>query len=465
LTNGNTSYIHRIDACFDLNRPILDPSKGRAYFAMGSNDQDFNSLSLIRNYVTRCIRGVPYNEWLLLNPGSSASDYFNESLNTTRELLNHYKQQLFEIKGGLDEMPKVSRIDNGDVQPYYLKGRGNFWFTTIHQLEHTVEQIMYLVDKDLLPTEFTTFAMHIKYKIVPKIANALQPQCVYFAKSDRSVGCPADVRMRYYMLDPWMIEEMYGLHNKLVYSAVEAPAVFGFAHALNPDLDFEGIQDAYFRGDVLQIDNLLTETALREIRKVALESTTFYDSKVGYLGSYMDDGLSSTWIRKLGRELQERLPRVLKDQPLRQAWFYKYDSEDEDNYQRGIKVHADLARVNLNIWLTPDEANLDKESGGLLIYDALPGGEEDFGFENFADWNNWENVEDMMKYLKDSNAKVTKVTNKQNRCAMFNSALLHETDKFKFKDGYLNRRINLTLLFGLDTVVDGKPTGVLTKFE
>jgi hypothetical protein len=44
-------------------------------------------------------------------------------------------------------MPKVSRIDNGDVQPYYLKGRGNFWFTTIHQLEHTVEQIMYLVDK------------------------------------------------------------------------------------------------------------------------------------------------------------------------------------------------------------------------------------------------------------------------------------------------------------------------------
>jgi hypothetical protein len=101
---------------------------------------------------------------------------------------------------------------------------------------------------DLLPTEFTTFAMHIKYKIVPKIANALQPQCVYFAKSDRSVGCPADVRMRYYMLDPWMIEEMYGLHNKLVYSAVEAPAVFGFAHALNPDLDFEGIQDAYFRG-------------------------------------------------------------------------------------------------------------------------------------------------------------------------------------------------------------------------
>jgi len=35
-----------------------------------------------------------------------------------------------------------------------------------------------------------------------------------------------------------------------------------------------------------------------------------------------------------------------------------------------------------------------------------------------------------------------------NRCVMFNSALLHETDHFEFKKDYRSRRINLTLLFG-----------------
>ena len=37
---------------------------------------------------------------------------------------------------------------------------------------------------------------------------------------------------------------------------------------------------------------------------------------------------------------------------------------------------------------------------------------------------------------------------KQNRAAIFDSKRLHATDKYTFKDGYENRRINLTLLFG-----------------
>ena len=37
---------------------------------------------------------------------------------------------------------------------------------------------------------------------------------------------------------------------------------------------------------------------------------------------------------------------------------------------------------------------------------------------------------------------------RQNRLVMFNSNLIHTTDRFHFKPGYQNRRINLTLLFG-----------------
>jgi hypothetical protein len=31
-------------------------------------------------------------------------------------------------------------------------------------------------------------------------------------------------------------------------------------------------------------------------------------------------------------------------------------------------VHADSAAVNVNIWITDDEANLDQNSGGLVVY-------------------------------------------------------------------------------------------------
>ena len=39
---------------------------------------------------------------------------------------------------------------------------------------------------------------------------------------------------------------------------------------------------------------------------------------------------------------------------------YNYD----DTYQKGIKLHGDEAAVNCNLWITPDDANLDEESGG-----------------------------------------------------------------------------------------------------
>ena len=34
----------------------------------------------------------------------------------------------------------------------------------------------------------------------------------------------------------------------------------------------------------------------------------------------------------------------------------------------GIDMHADPARITVNMWLTPDDANLDPESGGLVVY-------------------------------------------------------------------------------------------------
>ena len=48
----------------------------------------------------------------------------------------------------------------------------------------------------------------------------------------------------------------------------------------------------------------------------------------------------------------------------------------------GINIHADFAAVNVNFWITPDEANLDPESGGLVIWDKPAPLEWDFAQYN-----------------------------------------------------------------------------------
>ena len=52
------------------------------------------------------------------------------------------------------------------------------------------------------------------------------------------------------------------------------------------------------------------------------------------------------------------------------------------------------------------------------------------------------------EFLAQAGAKPVTVPYRANRAVIFDSDLFHETDKFSFKDGYLNRRINLTLLYG-----------------
>ena len=89
-----------------------------------------------------------------------------------------------------------------------------------------------------------------------------------------------------------------------------------------------------------------------------------------------------------------------------------------------------------------DEANLDPKEGGLYVYDKQPP-----DTWNFAEANRKSTK--ITKFLEEEpKAKKIVVPYKRNRCVMFHSNLFHETGKLRFKPGFLNRRINLTLLFG-----------------
>ena len=54
----------------------------------------------------------------------------------------------------------------------------------------------------------------------------------------------------------------------------------------------------------------------------------------------------------------------------------------------------------------------------------------------------------IQEYLESVGSQPTRYPYRANRAVIFDSDLFHATDQPKFRDGYLNRRINVTLLYG-----------------
>jgi hypothetical protein len=207
---------------------------------------------------------------------------------------------------------------------------------------------------------------------------------------------------------------------------------------VNPELDFEAIQDRYLASEpnALAIDNLLTPQALAAVRRFCRESTFWNNIKGGYLGAYFFDGFCSELLLRLAWELRQAMPRVIGDHSLSMMWGFKCDST-----LPGLAVHADAAAVNVNFWITEDEANLDPEGGGLQVYqDDAP---THWDFRAFND-----DPGKIHAHLKSIGSVPTRYPYRANRAVIFDSDLFHATDSPRFREGYLNRRINITLLYG-----------------
>eukprot|EP00536_Pseudo-nitzschia_multiseries_P005610 jgi/Psemu1/12967/gm1.12967_g len=209
-------------------------------------------------------------------------------------------------------------------------------------------------------------------------------------------------------------------------------------------LDTDQVQKDWIdSGGIVVVDNVLSKETLELIQqKILWESTVWYQTKLpqrfgGYTGAYIDDGLHQRILLQLSVELRKLLPDIFDGHPLKYMWAYKYDSE-----YGGINLHADEAAVNVNLWLTPNDANLDPNSGGLVIYTVKPPQDWDFELYNRDTDFVYEHL------IQPSGFANVTVPFRENRAVIFDSALFHTTDEFKFRKGYKNRRINLTLLYG-----------------
>jgi hypothetical protein len=188
---------------------------------------------------------------------------------------------------------------------------------------------------------------------------------------------------------------------------------------------------------IVVVDDLLMPEALSRLRTFCLESTIWNDiHDEGYLGAMPESGFAPPLLAQIADELRSSYPAIFGSHPLLHHWAFKYDST-----MSGIRVHADFAAVNVNFWITPDEANLDPEHGGLVIWDVAAPLDWDFMKYNAAE-------SEIRDYLRDTSAKSIIVPYRANRAVIFDSDLFHETDAIRFRDGYENRRVNVTMLYG-----------------
>jgi tetratricopeptide (TPR) repeat protein len=216
-----------------------------------------------------------------------------------------------------------------------------------------------------------------------------------------------------------------------------APTAAGQA-VLHPKLDVKQIENTYLKSkpNLVVVDQLLAASALEDLRRFCRQSTVWNNIQAGYLGAYFYDGFACEPLLRLAKELRERLPRVVRGLPLQMLWGYKYDHQ-----LQGIGVHADAAAVNVNFWITEDEANLEPAGGGLLVYrhTAPP----DWEFERFN-----RDPAAILRFLEQAGGEPIRIPHRANRAVIFDSDLFHATDALRFREGYRNRRINITLLYG-----------------
>lgn len=288
--------------------------------------------------------------------------------------------------------------------------------TSKAKLLHDAEQIRYLAANHRIPEDVSDAAA-----IYDALIQSAPPSCT----PTESFDFPPDERRK--------IARTY---NRLIYLNEGARCA---GPAVNPALDSHKIQADYNarKPEITYFDDFLTEDALHRLRAYCLESTiwyTRYDN--GYLGAMLGDGFASPLLAQIVDELPQALPDIFGGHKLKQAWAFKYDSE-----LTGINLHADFAAVNVNFWITPDDALEDPEAGGLIVWDKEA--PLDWDFEKYnAD------EQAMRRFLEENDAKAVRVPYRQNRALVFNSDLFHETDRVAFRPGYENRRINVTLLYG-----------------
>ena len=294
--------------------------------------------------------------------------------------------------------------------------RATFETASRTKLEHDLAQLDYLLERGRLP---------------PALAEAsagLRRVLAGFGSEERPSTPRPLTEAERRLIGP--------IYNRVIYRPPEEAV----APALNPRLDGDAIERRYREAapSVVVVDDFLSAPALAALQRFCLEATIWFDCKEhgGYLGAYLHEGFDHPVLIALAREMGERLGGIVCGHRLAQMWAFSYGQAGG-----GTRKHADAAAININLWLTPDSACPDPEAAGLVVHDvAAP---PDW---RFSDYNL--DPARLDRLVAQEGRAPVRVPYRCNRAVIFDSSLIHESGGVRFLDGYANRRINVTLLFG-----------------
>ena len=283
-----------------------------------------------------------------------------------------------------------------------------------NKLKHDIEQINYLLKNKLISKKFIKVKENY-IKVCSALPKESEPTDIFTLSKNFTKKLGPTFNNLIYFQPPDVIERTVINKNKKIV-AKSSDKIFKY----------------------MVIDNFLNKDVLNILYKYCLSNSIWneFDYKNGYIGSFIENSFNAPLLLQISEEIRFNFPKIIKKLPLTKAWAFKCN-----NQMKGIKIHADFAAINVNFWVTPDNANLNKNSGGLLVWDKEAPKKWDF-----EKYNN--NHLEIKKFLKKKKSKMKKIKYKSNRVIIFNSNLFHASDNFNFKKNYENRRINMTFLYG-----------------
>jgi tetratricopeptide (TPR) repeat protein len=283
------------------------------------------------------------------------------------------------------------------------------------KLRHDIEQLEYLRAGGKLDPTYAAVAPEYE-----RVLGAMDTRA--YARMDRIEPPVSDLFARTY--------------NRLLHVA-PAPVLRG--PTLNPALKGAAIEADFRGGDprLVVIDDFLSADAVEGLRRFCLDSTIWFNvADAGDVGATMANGFACPLLFQIVRDIRELFPAVLGHHQFASCWAYKYYG-----HYSGVDMHADEGAVSVNFWITPDEANCDETNGGLVFWNKRA--PMDYFRKSRIDKNKL-----LHGLANEPDANPIRVPHRCNRAALFDSRLTHKTDELHFRDGYENRRINVTLVFG-----------------
>jgi hypothetical protein len=290
-------------------------------------------------------------------------------------------------------------------------------FLTVAKLRHDVEQFLHLQDKGLLGAEFSCVIDAYRATLGDMVAKGIEGQLA---------------------LDDAAREAIGHVYNRIVHVR-PTPRV---KRALSDSWSSATVEGQYVNTapGLVVIDDFLSDETLEHLRLFCIESTVWSGNRYahGRLGAFLFDGFNCPLLLQIAEELRDRMPTVIGERyPLRQLWGFK----NTPYLPAHSTTHADFAAVNVNFWVTPTEANLDANTGGLVVHDV----------DAPLDWNfdMYNSSPELIRFfLCRREARSVTIPYRANRAVVFNSDLFHATAEVRFRPEYENRRVNITMLYG-----------------